>query len=281
MSWYFYRPYVPVAERKAKAAAYAAKLAKKEKRTLAPVNLTGRKIATTFWGQAWCENLERYSDFENRLPRGATYVRNGSVIDLQIKRGKVEALVSGSEVYKVKIDIKTLPAAQWAQIKRDCSRSFDSLADLLQGRFDKGIMERLTRRDGGLFPTPEEIKMSCSCPDWAGMCKHVAATLYGVGARLDHEPELLFTLRDVDHLELISHAADVGAVDEATRADADGALAGADLGAMFGIDLDVGTLPPSTGVAKAPRRPAAKRKPAAKGKKKTTGAKGKRSPKSR
>src|ERR1700733_5454241 len=128
MSWGFqWRPYVPVAKRKANAKAYALKLAKKEKRELAPVQLTGRTIAGSFWGQAWCENLERYSDFENRLPRGRSYVRNGSVIDLQSAGGQIKAIVSGSEIYRVTIDITTVPAPVWARIKKDCARSVDSL----------------------------------------------------------------------------------------------------------------------------------------------------------
>lgn len=238
MSWYEFRPYVPVAQRRARAAKYAERLAKKEGRVLAPIKIDGRKITASFWGNAWCENLERYSDFANRLPRGRTYVRNGSVIDLQIERGKVRAFVSGSEVYKVKIDIKTLKKDSWSRIKKDCSRSIDSLIDLLQGRFAEGIMQRLTERDGGLFPKPAEIEMACSCPDWAGMCKHVAATLYGIGARLDKEPVLLFTLRDVDHLELIGQAVDSDNLKQAFQGSSDPALAGADLGAVFGIDLD-------------------------------------------
>jgi len=242
MSWRFggYRPYVPVARRRASAATFAAKLAKKEKRTLEPIELTGRTIAASFWGKAWCENLESYSDFANRLPRGRTYVRNGSVIDLVIERGKVRAIVSGSDIYRVSIDIKTLSKPDWSRIKKDCASSIDSLIDLLQGRFDQGIMQRLTQPEGGLFPQPDEIAMKCSCPDWAGMCKHVAATLYGVGARLDTAPELLFTLRNVDHLELISQAVDADNLDQNLRGHTDVALAGADLGEIFGIDLDAG-----------------------------------------
>jgi uncharacterized Zn finger protein len=239
MSYYGFRPYVPVAQRRARAAAHALKLAKKEKRTLAPIARTGRRtIAESFWGKAWCENLEAYSDFANRLPRGRTYARNGSIIDLQMGRGKVTALVSGSEIYRVTIDIKTLPAAAWSRIKEDCARSIDSLMDLLQGRFDEGIMRRLTQRDGGLFPQPREVQMDCSCPDWAGMCKHVAATLYGVGTRLDTRPELLFTLRNVDHLELLGRAVDADNLDRTLKGRADSALAGSDLGAIFGIELD-------------------------------------------
>jgi uncharacterized Zn finger protein len=249
MSYYYgFRPYVPVAQRRAQAAAHAARLAKKEKRALAPIERTGRRIiAESFWGKAWCDNLEQYSDFANRLPRGRTYVRNGSVIDLQIKQGKVTALVSGSEIYRVTIAIKTLPAAAWSRIKADCARSIDSLLDLLQGRFDEAIMRRLTQRDGGLFPQPREIDMDCSCPDWAGMCKHVAATLYGVGARLDTAPELLFTLRHVDHLELINRAVDAENLDRALKGQTDAGLAGADLGAIFGIELDTGKAPAAEG----------------------------------
>jgi uncharacterized Zn finger protein len=265
MSWGYYnwKPYVPVGQRKANAKTHALKLAKKENRELAPVQLSGRKIATSFWGQAWCEHLEKYSDYENRLPRGRTYVRNGSVIDLQIKRGKIHAIVSGSEIYDVTIDIKTLAAAVWSQIKKDCSRSIDSLIDLLQGRFDQGIMKRLTDRDTGLFPQPSEIKMECSCPDWAGMCKHVAATLYGVGARLDTAPELLFTLRDVDHLELISQAVAADNLNEALQGSSGTTLKSSDLGEIFGIDLEAS--PASTTTDEKPK--SAKAKPVRRGKK--------------
>ena len=239
MSWYReWRPYVPVATRRARAAAYAKRLAKNQQRALNPIELTGHKIAATFWGRAWCDNLERYSDYSNRLPRGRTYVRNGSVIDLQIKRGRIESIVSGSEIYRVTIDIHTLSKSTWKEIKRDCSQSITSLIDLLQGRFDRGIMQRLTQSEGGLFPKPREIRMACTCPDWATLCKHVAATLYGVGARLDSAPELLFTLRHVDHLELVGEAAETGKLARSLNAGAAAPLADQDLGELFGIELD-------------------------------------------
>jgi hypothetical protein len=238
MSWYGeWRPYVPVHQRRAKATAFAAKLAKKEKRALSPVTLEGRKIAHSFWGQAWCDNLEGYSDFENRLPRGRSYVRNGSVIDLQIESGQIKAIVSGSDIYHVTINIETLPRALWERIKRDCSQSIDSLIDLLQGRFDQGVMGRLSQREDGLFPKPKEIKMKCSCPDWATMCKHVAAVLYGVGARLDTDPEMLFKLRKVDHLELVGSAVAGDNLDR-TLAGGSGDALGGDLGEIFGIDIE-------------------------------------------
>jgi len=242
MSWYGgWRPYVPVAQRKAQAVAYAAKLAKKEKRTPAPVQIAGRVIAQSFWGQAWCQNLEQYSDFANRLPRGRTYARNGSIVDLQIKSGRIEAIVGGSEIYRVKIDIKTLPAPLWKRIKQDCAQSIQSLIDLLQARFSEGVMGRLTQPGDGLFPKPAEIAIHCSCPDYAYLCKHAAAVLYGVGARLDTAPEMLFTLRHVDHLELISHAAEAESLDRRLSGSASSTLAGADLGEVFGIELDTGS----------------------------------------
>ena len=242
-----YPPYVPVAVRKANAAKYAEKLAKKEGRELAPVTIAGRAIAGTYWGKAWCDHLERLSDFVSRLPRGRTYARNGSVIDLQIKKGKIEAIVSGSEIYTISIAIDTLAKGLWSRLKAECSRSIASLIDLLQGRFDQGVMQRLAHPTEGLFPRPTEIKFKCSCPDWAGLCKHLAAVLYGVGNRLDASPELLFTLRSVDHLELVSQAVAEGNLDRTLHAGTDDSLAGGDLGEIFGIDLD--------GSGAAPKKP--------------------------
>ena len=233
-----FAPYVPVATRRAKAAKHALKLAKKEGRELAPVKISGRAMATTYWGKAWCENLEAYSDYSNRLPRGRTYARNGSVIDLQIKKGKIEAIVSGSNIYSISISIETLPKASWTRLKGECSRSIASLIDLLQGRFDAGVMQRLAHPTDGLFPRPKEIKMKCSCPDSAGLCKHLAAVLYGVGNRLDMSPELLFALRNVDHLELVSQAVSGSNLDRTLDSGEGNALAGSDLGEIFGIDLD-------------------------------------------
>ncbi|MGD0188062.1 MAG: hypothetical protein ABSC25_22825, partial [Roseiarcus sp.] len=205
MSYYGFRPYVPVAKRRAIAARELEKL-KKKGRTISPVVIEGRTIVRTFWGNAWCENLERYSDYENRLPRGRTYVRNGSVLDLQIERGQIRAMVSGSELYSIEIKIDTISKSGWAAICRDCLGSVGSLVELLQGKLSKNVMERVCREGDGLFPSPREIKMKCSCPDWADMCKHTSAVLYGVGARLDAEPDVLFALRGVDRSELIAGA---------------------------------------------------------------------------
>ena len=205
MSFYEWRPYVSVAERRAQAQREVAKL-KKKGQTITPVTIEGNTIVTSFWGKSWCTNLERYSDYASRLPRGRSYVRNGSVVDLQIAKGEVTAMVSGSSLYLVKVSITPVAKSHWQAICRDCTGSIDSLVELLQGRLAKSVMDRVCRQGDGLFPAPKEIKLSCSCPDWADMCKHVAAVLYGVGARLDQAPELLFVLRGVDQNELIAGA---------------------------------------------------------------------------
>jgi uncharacterized Zn finger protein len=249
MSFWSYPPYVPVAQRRAQAAKEVAKL-KKKGRVITPVVLEGRKIAQNFWGKAWCDNLERYSDFETRLPRGRAYVRNGSVVDLQIAKGKITALVSGSEIYKIDVAVTSATPERWKSICRDCAGSIATLVELLKGKISKNVMERVCRESDGLFPAPREIKMSCSCPDGANMCKHVAATLYGVGARLDGQPELLFLLRGVDSTDLVSNtdAAAASSRPEASQR----ILAQDDVAALFGIDMS----PTSIEVASSPREAA-------------------------
>ena len=228
-------PYVPVAERRKQAAKEAQKLAKKGQ-TLAPVQVAGRTVAATFWGKAWCEQLEKHSDYANRLPRGRTYARNGSVIDLQVRPGQVTALVSGSSIYKVAVQVDPLDAAKWAALARDCAGQIDSLVELLQGKLAKGVLARLSHPSEGLLPLQRQMHFSCSCPDGAYLCKHVAAALYGVGHRLDSQPELLFVLRQVDQVALLQHAAvpSLGGPLSANALD-DGDLAG-----VFGLDMDGG-----------------------------------------
>src|ERR1039457_3656806 len=235
MSYYGWHPYVPVAEKRRRAEQKLAKLRKKGQ-SVAPITIEGRTIAKSFWGQSWCTNLEHYSDYENRLPRGRTYVRNGSVLDLQIAKGEVAAMVAGSELYKIKIAIAPVTRARWKSICRDCAGTVDSLVELLQGRLAKGVMDRVCRKGDGLFPSPQEIKLSCSCPDWADMCKHVAAALYGVGARLDEKPQLLFVLRGVDENELLARAGQGLPLTRATPSAAK-VLDDNDVAALFGLEM--------------------------------------------
>jgi uncharacterized Zn finger protein len=239
MSWYNggWPRYVSAGERRKKAARETAKLRKKG-HALSPVVITGRKIAATFWGKAWCENLESYRDFENRLPRGRSYVRHGSVVDLQIGPREVTALVTGSSLYKVSITIAAVPARQWQSICRDCAGSIDSLVELLHGRLSKAVMDRLCRQQHGLFPKPSQITFDCSCPDYASMCKHVAATLYGVGARLDELPELLFRLRAVNENDLVVGLDTALPTSKMTPA-SQKVLRDTDVAELFGIDMEV------------------------------------------
>jgi uncharacterized Zn finger protein len=235
MAFHEWMPYVSVAQRRARAAREMRKLRKKGMK-IDPVEVEGRKIAHTFWGNAWCKHLEQFSDYANRLPRGRTYVRNGSVCHLAISKGKIEAIVSGSELYNVDIRITALPSNKWKNVGKQCAGQIGSMLELLQGRLSSHVMQIVTDRDQGLFPRPTEIKFSCDCPDWAGMCKHVAAVLYGTGTRLDYQPELLFLLRNVDHDELISAELDLQ-----TAASGKGKrrrLASPDLSDVFGIEIE-------------------------------------------
>lgn len=258
MSYWGFKPYVPVAQRRANAAKQV-KLLLKNGQKVSPVVIEGRRIAASFWGKAWCDNLERYSDYASRLPRGRSYVRNGSVVDLSIAEGSVEALVSGSQIYKVRIDIAPAAAQRWHSICADCTGSIGSIVELLQGKLAKKVMERVCQEDDGLFPGPREIKMACTCPDWAEMCKHVAAVLYGIGARFDADPDALFTLRGVDRNELIALDVDVSMTDAAATNER--VLADDDMAALFGIELEAP--PPSTVAAqsqkKAPKATSKKR----------------------
>jgi len=207
--YFRWKPHIPAAARRQAAERMVAKMVRKG-HALSPVTASRGAIAKSFWGKAWCQNLERYSDYSNRLQRGRTYLRNGSVIDLTIGPGEVTAQVMGSSLYRITVSISELAGAHWQAIARDCARSIDTLVELLQGQLSTSVMERITRPGTGLFPSPAEISFSCSCPDSAAMCKHVAATLYGIGARLDSAPELLFGLRKVDAKELIARAGEGG-----------------------------------------------------------------------
>ena len=249
-----WRPYVSAAERRRRALREMGDLRKKG-HPLSPVVVAGRAIVKTFWGKAWCDNLERYSDFQNRLPRGRTYVRNGSVIDLQVASGEIKALVSGSDIYRVTLKVTPVTKARWRSICTDCAGAIDSLVELLQGRFSRSVMERICQQKTGLFPSPNEIELSCSCPDWAQMCKHVAAVLYGVGARLDERPELLFRLHELDERELIAEAGNELPLSKKRPAATKLLNDSEDLSALFGLDMAQNTISNREPVSRVPSRP--------------------------
>jgi uncharacterized Zn finger protein len=242
-----YPAYLPIKQRLANGRRELQKLAKARGRPLAPVTLHSKHIATSFWGRAWCRHLESHSDYASRLPRGRTYVRNGSVLDLQIERGKVEAHVAGSALYEVTIGLSQLADARWQQLIAACAGRIGSLISLMRGELSHEVLAVLTDAKTGLFPAPREIKLRCTCPDAAYMCKHVAAVLYGVGARLDQAPELFFVLRQVDQAELLAGArsADVLAVAGARTNSGKRRLASSALGSLFGIELEEGPLDPT------------------------------------
>jgi len=239
--WRSFGPYVTVAEKRAKAEKKMKALRRKNP-NIRPVVIEGRTLARTWWGKSWNSNLECYADYSNRIERGRSYVRNCAVLDLQIKPGLVESLVqgTGSNPYEIRIEIKTLKKKTWGSIKKACQGGFDSLQELMNGKFPESLSNIFTDKKTGLFPSPKEISFDCSCPDWAYMCKHVAATLYGIGARLDSEPELFFTLRGVEVKDLVS-----GAVKDKTsemlkkaRKKTPKVMADSDLSEIFGIDLE-------------------------------------------
>jgi uncharacterized Zn finger protein len=231
-SYYDWAPRKSAAERRANAARKI-RDATRRGHQMSPIAVTGRKIAHTFWGKAWCDNLERYRDFAYRLERGRSYLRSGSVIDLKIEPGKIIAAVSGSSLYDVAIEIEAVKRDAWRAIQRDCAGGIASRIDLLSGRLSEPVMARLCADRTGLFPAPSAIRFTCSCPDHAAVCKHVAATMYGVGVRLDHAPDLLFTLRRVSVDELLASAVTALPATPATAR----VLAADGLAALFGIDL--------------------------------------------
>jgi uncharacterized Zn finger protein len=239
--YYNYPRYVSVAEKKATAKRKLIALKKKHP-AISPIVIEGKTLARTWWGKSWNRNLERYADYANRIGRGRSYVRHGAVLDLQITPGTISAMVMGSHSspYRVTITIKPVPKNHWRNIKTQCKGKMDSLKQLLAGEFPKTLEEVFTKKGQGLFPAPEEISLDCSCPDWAVMCKHVAAVMYGVGARLDDDPSLFFVLRKADVKDLVSETVKQGKKELLTRSKKKSSRMieeHADLSELFGIDL--------------------------------------------
>lgn len=253
---------MPVAQRRMQALREMSKLRGKGV-DVQPVEIDGRTIARSFWGKGWCTHLESFGDYSNRLPRGRTYVRNGSVCHLDIRKGNVDAVVSGSELYNVTVRIKPLQQEKWKSVTRRCTGKIGSLVELLQGRLSGEIMGVVADRKEGLFPLPGEISYKCDCPDWAGMCKHIAAVMYGIGARLDDRPELLFELRGVDHQELITADAVADAIaGRGSMRTRRRTIAGHALEGVFGVELEQDT--DGAGPARMPAKPKTGKKRTAK-----------------
>lgn len=240
MANYGYGEYVPAAVKKARLEKKLERM-KKKNADLAPIQVSGRKLATTWWGVAWNNNLELYADYENRIGRGKTYLRSGAVLDLRIDPGKIHGLVQGSRAkpYQVEIVIGSLRPEAWARVSQACRGSIQSMKDLVEGKFPQALSELFTEKGTGLFPSPREIAFGCSCPDYAGMCKHVAAVLYGVGVRLDEDPTLFFKLRQVDVSDLITETLNqaTDSLLEKSTVKSTRVLVEDDLGDLFGVDF--------------------------------------------
>ena len=196
----------------------------------------GNKLAVSFWGQAWQRHLEGYADYESRLPRGRSYLRAGNVYNLAIEPGEVTAEVAGNALYDVMVKIRPLTPSDWQEIKDKCAGQVGSLLDLLGGKLGDGVLKIITDREEGLFPRSKEIKIICSCPDSAGLCKHAAAVLYGVGLKFDADPALFFKLRAVNPEELLSLATDV--VGQEPASGEAQVIANEDISTLFGIEMD-------------------------------------------
>ena len=267
MSYWGFPRYVSVGEKKQKSKKKLEQLRKKNK-DIEPVIIEGRTLAHTWWGKAWNKNLEGYADYSNRIGRGRSYVRCGSVLDLQISGGEVKSLVQGSESkpYSTVIKIKALEKSIWKKIKDVCEGKLDSLQELLVGKFPKALDEIFTAHGKGLFPAPKEIDFDCSCPDWADMCKHIAATLYGVGVRLDKDPNLFFALRKIEINDLITETVKDKTKKLLTKAKKRSGriIEDQDLSSVFGIELDSVTKPAKKAKVKTAQKvktPKAKKSP--------------------
>jgi len=249
MSYFRFPKYVSVAEKEAKAAKKLKQL-KKKRSDIQPIIIQGNSLAKTWWGKSWNKNLTKYADYSNRVGRGRSYLRHGAVLDLKIESGTVQALVQGStnEPYRVEISIKKISKANWKNIKESCIGKIDSLQELLLGKFPKSLAETFTSKDYGLFPSPDEIEFDCSCPDRAHMCKHVAATLFGIGSRLDDDPMLFFKLRGIDGNDLVAQAVkdNTNKLLEKAKKKTKRVLDNIDIPDVFGIDMDADTIAKTT-----------------------------------
>ncbi len=205
MMWF--REYVSVGERSARAQRKIRQL-KKKNPNLNPVVIDGKQIASSWWGKAWINHLKHYADFDNRVGRGRSYVKNGLVIHFAIKPGHIESIVMGtsSSPYNIKIKTKKLSPNKWNKMKRLSREHLCTLPELNEGKFPKELKDIFSDRGEGIFPTIKEMSFHCSCPDWANMCKHVSASLFALGSQIDNNIDLFFKLRGVNTSELVQSA---------------------------------------------------------------------------
>jgi uncharacterized Zn finger protein len=156
------------------------------------------KPGATWWGRRWIEALEHLSrDNLHHLGRGRAYARAGHVHELKVEPGRVTATVKGeSETHAVSVRVAVLSSAAWQKAIAALGSQAVFSAELLAGRMPAHVEDAFRATGRALFPARQhELDTDCSCEDWVGPCKHVAAVHYVLGAALDKDPFLLFELR--------------------------------------------------------------------------------------
>ncbi|TDD18652.1 hypothetical protein E1218_25585, partial [Kribbella turkmenica] len=157
-----------------------------------------RPFGATWWGRAWLEALEQRARLDpNRLSRGRSYARRGSVLDLTVSPGEVEAFVQGSRVtpYQVTVRIRAFTTAEWDAVLDVVSAQIGRVAALLDGELPPEVVDDVHAAGLDLLPGAGEVLTNCSCPDFAVPCKHSAAVCYLIADALDDDPFALLLLR--------------------------------------------------------------------------------------
>jgi uncharacterized Zn finger protein len=202
------------------------------------VKLLSRTISYEWWGQQWCQNIAAYADYSNRLERGRAYIRKGAVKEISIEYGHVSAMVEGTAPQDYKVDISINQVSD--DLSEKLLRQIKDINDLKNGKVPENYKNLFTV-DNGIFPKANEIKFTCSCPDIACMCKHVAAVLYAIGSILDQEPLLIFQLRGIDVEAYIDkqifNATNEILIDINNHADDERVINDAMLADLFGIEI--------------------------------------------
>src|SRR5690554_6362669 len=161
------------------------------------------QFGKTWWGEHWLRSLENV-DYDNRLPRGATYARKGNVLSVRTKDNEMKARVSGSRATPYKVTIIVPPFFE-DQIERLIDRIVMQpalISKLLNRELDPSILQIAEEVGLKVFPKQwTDFKMQCSCPDWAVPCKHLAAVIYMISREIDNNPFLVFEMHKVDLLD--------------------------------------------------------------------------------
>ncbi|MGH9066476.1 MAG: SWIM zinc finger family protein [Acidimicrobiales bacterium] len=161
----------------------------------------------TWWGRAWVEAIEGRARLDpNRLPRGRTYARRGSVGELGVEPGVVRAAVQGSRAkpYAVWVRVRPFDDGEWDRLLDSVASRLGHAAALLDGELPAELSEDVAAAGLDLLPGLGEVQPRCTCPDWADPCKHSAAVCYLIADALDADPFLLLLLRGRSREEVMA-----------------------------------------------------------------------------